>query len=98
MNALANTPLDKACQLIYPHAMMNIKTMQLHESIIRSPVSQERLALALGISPAFLSRLINGLRPMPEGMEARIHEALDRLERAERAASDARERVLKGSE
>ena len=75
---------------------MNTNGISIRERIIHSPVSQERLALDLGVSPAYLSRCLNGLRPMPEGMEKRIHAALGRLEAAERAADEARARVLAG--
>ena len=33
---------------------------------------------------------------MPEGFAARVHETLDQLEAAERAADEARERVMSG--
>ena len=57
-------------------------------------LTREQVALAMGMERSSLSRYLNGTRPMPEGMEARIHAALDKLERAERAAQEARERVL----
>ena len=58
--------------------------------------SQERVALEIGIDPTLFSRILNGLRRQPEGFEVRVMEALDRLERAEKAAQEARERVLSG--
>ena len=89
---------------------MNTNYISIKKHIARSPISQERLALALSVSPAYLSRCLNGVRPMPPGMEARIHAALDALEeekrvaaeavaklRAERAAQEARERGLAGT-
>ena len=59
-------------------------------------LTQERVALALGIDPSLLGRYLRGIRPMSEGFEARLHTTLDRLEAAERAANEARERVLAG--
>lgn len=50
--------------------------------------------MAMGMERSALSRYLNGTRPMPNGMEARIHATLDKLERAEQAAQEARERVL----
>ena len=41
-----------------------------------------------------LNAILRGRREAPEGFEARVHAALDRLEAAERAAEEARERVL----
>ena len=71
---------------------MDIKsdTIQgLRDRITHSPISQERLALALGVSPAYLSRCLNALRPMPTGMEARVNAALDALEEEKRVAAEA---------
>ena len=59
-------------------------------------IPQERIALELGIDRSLLSRYLRGLRKPPEGFEARVHRTLDRLEAAERAAEEARERVLAG--
>ena len=66
----------------------------LRGRVARSPLTQERFAKDLGIEPTLFSRILRGLRPMPEGFEARVTAALDRLEAAERAAQEARERVL----
>ena len=49
-----------------------------------------------GIDRSLLSRYLRGLRKPPEGFEARLNATLDRLEAAERAANEARERVLAG--
>ncbi len=70
-------------------------------------VTQQELALSMGYERSAITRYLTGVRPMPEGMEARIHATLDGLEeekrvaaeaveklRAERAAQEARERVL----
>jgi len=57
-------------------------------------LTREQVAMAMGLERSALSRYLNGTRPMPEGMEARIHATLDKLERAEQAAQEARERVL----
>ena len=57
-------------------------------------ITQERLALVMGLERSALTRYLREVRPMPQGMEARIHAALDRLEAAERAADAARQRVL----
>ena len=69
-------------------------------------VTQQELAQAMGYERLAITRYLTGVRPMPEGMEARIHAALVALEeekrvaaeaveklRAERAAQEARERV-----
>lgn len=76
----------------------SISIGNLRNSISHSTISQERLARALGIEPTQFSRILRGLRPMPEDLPARIHAALDRLERAEQAAQEARERVLAEAE
>ena len=53
-------------------------------------VSQHALARALGISQATLSLWLNGYRQPPTGFEAEAAAALDLLEQAERAATEAR--------
>ena len=64
--------------------------------ISQSPVSQERVSLAVGYDPALFSRYLRGLRTPPENFVERVRVALDRLEAAERAADEARARVLEG--
>ena len=61
-------------------------------------ITQEQLALEMGLERSAINRYRRGVRPMPDGMEARMHAALDRLEAAERAADEARRRVLDGEE
>ena len=61
-------------------------------------LTREQLAMAMGLERSALSRYLNGTRPMPEGMEERIHATLDKLERAEQAAQEARARVLEEGE
>ena len=53
------------------------------------------VAAHLGIHPTLLSAILNGRREPPEGFEERVMEALDLLERAEKAAQRERERVLR---
>ena len=65
----------------------------LVDSIRRSSVTQERLALSLGYDPTLFSRILRGLRPMPADFEPRLYEVLDRVERAELAAQTERARV-----
>ena len=68
-------------------------------------ITQEKLALAMGLERSALTRYLREVRPWPEGMAARIYETLDHIEdeqrvaaeavqklRAERAALEARER------
>ena len=59
-------------------------------------IPQERVALEMGIDRSLFSRYLRGLRKPPEGFEARVNATLDRLEAAEKAATEARERVLAG--
>ena len=61
-------------------------------------VVQADVAVHLGIHPTLLNAILRGRRPMPEGFEARVHATLDRLETAEQAAQEARERVLAETE
>ena len=57
---------------------------------------QHALAAALGVSQATLSLWLNGYREPPPEFEAEAAEALDLLEQAERAAAEARAKVLNG--
>ena len=59
-------------------------------------VSQHSLASSLGVSQATLSLWLNGYRQPPAGFEAEAATALDLLEQAERAATEARAMVLSG--
>ena len=59
-------------------------------------ISQHALARALGISQATLSVWLNGYRQPPTGFEVEAAGALDLLEQAERAATEARAKVLAG--
>ena len=51
----------------------------------------------LGISQTKLNLILNEQRRPPAGFEAEATAALDRLERAEQAAAQARARVLGGA-
>lgn len=66
----------------------------LKAEIVRRGLRQRDVATQLGIDPTALNMILNGHRPPPEGFEDRLPAALDLLEAAERAASEARERVL----
>ena len=67
---------------------------RIHGRIAEIGLRQADLAAHMGIHETLLNAILRGRRPMPAGMEERIHAALDLLERAERAAQEARERVL----
>ena len=55
---------------------------------------QADLAAYLGVHPTLLNAILRGRREAPTGFEARVEAALERHEAAERAADEARERVL----
>ena len=71
---------------------------QLRTRMVLMGITQERLALTFGVNNSLLSRYLRGMRQLPVGFEARVHAALDRLEAAERAANEARERVMAEAE
>ena len=62
--------------------------------IFQLGISQERVAQAAGYDPTLFSRYLRGLRPPPPGFFEKVNTALDRLEAAEKAAQEAREKVL----
>ncbi len=59
-------------------------------------ITQQDLADALGINATLLNHILKRRRKPPEGFEACVNATLDRLEAAEKAAEEARERVLAG--
>ena len=54
------------------------------------------VAAAAGLDQSMFSQYLNGRREPPADFEGRVTAALDRLERAERAAEEARAKVLAG--
>ncbi len=74
--------------------MKTIHVQQVRSRLAQLGVSQERLALTAGYEPTLFSRYLNGLRQPPADFKAKVTAALDRLEAAENAAAEARERVL----
>ena len=58
-------------------------------------VTQQDLADALGLNATLLNHILKGRRTPPADFERRVTAALDRLERAERAADKARQKVLR---
>ncbi len=57
-------------------------------------LTQYDLAAALGMGRSKLNAVLNGREPVPEGFEARATAALDRLERIELAATEARSKAV----
>ena len=61
-------------------------------------IRQGVVAEQLGMHETLLSTILNERRQPPEDFEATVNATLDRLEKAEKAAAEARERVLAGIE
>ena len=67
--------------------------------IAEAGVRRRDVAHAVGYSESMFSLILQGDRTMPPDFESRVRTATDRLEAAEKAAQEARERVLaKGEE
>ena len=64
--------------------------------LVRLGLSERKFATLLGISQPTLNARLNGYRRVPAGFEAQCVEALDVWEEAERAAAEARAKVLEG--
>ena len=60
-------------------------------------VAQADVAAQMGIHASALNNYLNGRRNPPEGFVKRATAALDRLESAERAATEMRAKVLAGA-
>ena len=76
--------------------MLEGDAMDIRIRIFQLGLTQERVARAAGYDVTLFSRILRGLRRKPEDFEARVNATLDRLEAAERAADEARARVLAG--
>ena len=72
-------------------------TRQIRSRLAGLKLPQHTLASMLGVSQTKLNLILNGHRPPPAGFEAEAVAALDTLERAERAAAQARAKVLRGA-
>ena len=67
----------------------------LKADLVRRGISQQDLAKELRITPSNLSYILNDRRAPPADFERRVTAALDKLEKAERAADRARQKVLR---
>ena len=70
---------------------------KLKAEIVRRGIRQHDVARQIGVDPSAFNLYINGHREPPPDFEERVTTALDRLERAEQAAAEARQRVLGGA-
>ena len=73
-------------------AVSDIK--KLRGRIAEAGLKRHDLASLLGYSESMLSLYLTGRRPAPPDFEARVYGAIERLERADKAAQAERERVL----
>ena len=73
-----------------------VEERRLKAEIVRRGIWQHNVARQLGIDSSTFNLYLNGRRTPPEGLEERVTAALERLEAAERAADEARARVLSG--
>ncbi len=67
---------------------------EIKARMVRLGLSQERFARILGIHPSLLTRYFRGDRPPPPDFFEKANAALDLLEAAEKAAQEAKEKVL----
>ena len=74
--------------------MHAIQARAVRVRIAQARTTQEMVARRVGIHPSLLSRYLRGHRSISDSLLAAIHHEIDRLEMAERAAADARTRVL----
>ena len=67
--------------------------------IAEAGIRRRDVAHAIGYSESMFSLILQGDRTMPLDFDSRVRAAIDRLETAEKAAQEARARVLaKGEE
>ena len=75
---------------------MLFTSRELKTEIVRRGLRQQDVARQLGVDSSTFNLYLNGHRQPPPNFESRVIEALDLLEAAEQAASEARQRVLAG--
>ncbi len=68
----------------------------LKVELARRGLTQASVAEVLGLSATTFRSYIQGYRPLPSGFRERFEAALELVERAERAAEEARRQVLAG--
>ena len=76
------------------NVMMLKQASEIRGRMAQLGVTQQELAIAMGYERSAITRYLTGARPMPEGFEARVHAALNRLERVKRAGQDAESRAM----
>ena len=73
--------------------MLTDRITRIRGRIAEVGCRQADIAQAIGINETLLNTFLRGRRPMPEGMKARIHAALDALEEEKRVAAEAVEKL-----
>lgn len=76
---------------------MTHETREIRNRIALAGLTRDAVARRAGIHPSQLSRYLNGAIEPPPSFAARARAAIDILERAERAADEARRRVLEAA-
>ena len=66
----------------------------LRQRMRTSGLTQDAVATVAGIDPARLSRVLRGQHRLSADLATRVANAIDGLERAEQAASEARAKVM----
>ena len=69
--------------------LTDTKVQRIRGRIAEIGIRQADLAACLGIHETLLNAYLRGRRPMPAGMESRIHAALDNLEEEQQVAAEA---------
>ena len=77
-----------------PHYDPDVDSIQVRTQLLAVERSQEWLAHRLGINASLLSRYLRGLRRPPSDLADRIAQVMELENRARRAATEARARVL----
>lgn len=76
------------------HSTEDIPMEDIRRRLAGLRMTQEEFARAVGVADSTLSRVLRGRRSPAPGFVERVLTLLDRMERAERAAEEARARVL----
>ena len=87
--------LTRCTEYTYTRFVHSVHLSEIKLRIFELGIRQEQVADEAGYESTLFSRYLNGRRPPPADFREKVNAALDKLEAAEKAGREARERVLR---
>ena len=75
-------PCQQACCTLPGRCVIVPRMTELQLLIRQSGITQERVAIEMGIDPSMLSRIVRGLRPAPNDFESKLKETIEGMTNA----------------